>query len=346
MKGQVQTVSGPISPDELGITLPHEHILIDLRCHLKVLPPEASYRARIFEPLTLENLWWVRQNLLNEDNLLLTDVEGSIREVMEFKRHGGNSIVDVTNIGLGRDPVALRNISNQTGINIIMGSGYYVGAAHPPDMSSKTVEDIADEITKDVTTGVGTTGIKAGIIGEIGINNIEDDPNEVKSLRAGITAQKETGAPLTIHPSLFRRECEGIIEILDEEGADMKRVIMSHSELFVDESMDYSFMIADAGLYVEYDTWGLEGNWPDFGLIEPSDTQRLEGMEKLIDNGYLDQILLSQDICMKTLCMAYGGTGYAHILRDCLPLFRKAGISEEEMVRMLEENPKRILQFG
>ena len=127
--------------------------------------------------------------------------------------------------------------------------------------------------------------------------------------------------------------------------ADMKRVIMGHSELYMDDTMEHQFMTADTGMYIEYDTWGFEGNWPGIGLIEPSDTQRLNGLLKLIENGYQDQLLLSQDVCTKIQLMTYGGFGYAHILRDCLPLFRKAGITEEEIHKMLVENPKRILRF-
>ena len=345
MKGKVQTVLGPITPEELGITLPHEHILIDLSCYF-MEPTEASQKAYIDEPVRIDNQWWIWQNSVsNKDNLLMADIRESTEEVMEFRRFGGKSIVDVTNIGIGRDPMALKNISAETGVNIIMGSGYYVGTSHPPDMSQKSEEEIAEEIIRDVKEGVGSTGIRAGIIGEIGINDIEKDRNEEKVLRAAIIAQKKTGAPLSIHPSLFQRQCEPIIDVLDEESIDMKRVIMCHTELYVDESMDYTFMLADTGMYIEYDTWGLEGNWPAFNLIEPSDTQRLKGIEKLIMNGNLDQLLISQDICMKMMQMAYGGTGFAHILREILPIFRHAGITEEEITRMLVENPKKILAF-
>ena len=111
------------------------------------------------------------------------------------------------------------------------------------------------------------------------------------------------------------------------------------------EFMECVLMIADAGVYVEYDTWGSEGNWPANGLIVPSDTERLDGIKRLVQNGYLAQILLSQDICHKIGTMAYGGPGRTHILRDILPLFRKEGITEGEIRAMLVDNPKKILQF-
>ena len=338
------TVLGPLSPDDLGITLPHEHIFIDVSCWY-LAPTEASQIARVEEPVRLDNLWWVKQNLFcNKDNFLLSDVRESTEEVMEYKRYGGGSIVDVTNLGIGRDPLAIRDVSIETGVNVIMGSGYYVGLSHPPEFSNRKEEEITEEIVRDVVVGVGNTGIRAGIIGEIGIEDIEKNRDEEKSLRAAVRAQKETGAPLTIHPP-FDRQCERIIEILEEEGADLERVIMCHSELFYEDTLEYTLMIADAGFYIEYDTWGFEGNWPRAGLVEPSDTQRLKGIEKLIRKGHLDQLLLSQDVCNKVMSMAYGGSGRAHILRDCLTLFNQAGITGEEIHRMLVENPKRILQF-
>ena len=343
MKGKVMTVLGPMSPERLGITLPHEHILIDLRCWLDE-PIDIREKSRIYEPVSLDNLWWIRQNLINRDNLMMTDTRKATEEIMEFKRYGGKSIVDVTSIGIGRDPIAIRNISRETGINVIMGSGYYTATAHPPDMDDRAEGEIAKEIIKDIQEGVGETGIRAGIIGEIGLSDVDNNPNEEKSLRAAACAQKETGTPLIIHPSAMR-QCKRVIEILEEEGANMKRVIMSHTESYLDESMDYTYMIADAGLHIEYDLWGREGNWPAFEVIIPSDTQKMKGIEKLIENGYQDQVLLSQDVCMKIQLMSYGGYGYAHLLRDCLPIFRHAGISEKEIQVMLVENPKRILTF-
>jgi len=344
MKGKVMTVLGSISPEELGITLTHEHILIDCSPWF-IEPEEASQKGYVEQPVTLDNLWWIRQNMFgNRDNLLLTDVNEAVDEVIEFKRHGGNSIVDVTNIGIGRDRVFLKSISSELGINVIMGSGYYIYRSHPPDMSEKTVEEIADEIVTDVTKGVGDTGIKAGIIGEIGIDDIEKYPNEEKSLRAAALAQKETGAPLTVHPPI-ERQCERIIEILEEEGADLNRVIMCHADMYLDESLEYTLMIADAGIYIGYDCFGLEGSWPIMDLFEPTDTQRVNAIKKLIDNGHLDKVLVSQDVCNKIQATAYGGIGRTHILKNCLPLFRQAGISGEEINAILVDNPKRVLQF-
>ena len=346
MKGKALTVQGAVPPEELGITMAHEHILVDLNCWYSE-PAGASQKAHIYEPVSLTNLSWVRRNIFgNKDNLVLDDRVESTREVMDFKRYGGGSIVDVTNVGIGRDPIALKKISLETGIHIIIGAGYYIGAAHPAEMTAKTVEEISEEIVKEVTVGVDGTDVKAGIIGEIGLSDFDKFPNEEKALRAAVLAQKKTGAPLTIHPSVTGdRPLDRLIDILEDEGADFKRTIISHMDVFLDRPMDYSFMAADKGMYIEYDTWGFEGTWPDVGLAAPSDTQRLTGTSRLIENGYLDQVLLSQDVCLKIHTTAYGGTGRAHILRDCIALFKSADITDEEIQAMLVDNPKRILEF-
>ena len=134
LSGKILTVLGPIDPSELGPTLGHEHILIDYtRGNKEGRLKTATQAAGYLEPLTLKNLSDVRAGLvLNRDNLLLTDVDLAIREVLEFKRWGGDGIIDTTSIGLGRDPEGLSQIARGSGLDIIMGAGYYVESYHPP----------------------------------------------------------------------------------------------------------------------------------------------------------------------------------------------------------------------
>ena len=343
MKGKVMTVLGPLSPDDLGATFTHEHLVVDLSCWLYI-PNTVEEKEHISEPVNPDNLWWVRKYPYSSmDNLLLTDKREAIKEAEEFKRLGGGSFVDATSLGLGRDPEALRDISLAAGVNVIMGSGYYCAASLSFEMYVMTEEEIAEAIIKDVNDGVGETGIRAGMIGEIGISNIRNDREE-SSLRGAIIAQKETGAPLSIHPPYPPGQCEEVLEILEEERADLEKVIICHSEMLQVRFRDLVTMLADAGVYTEYDIWGLEGRMRD-GLYVPSDRQRLQGIERLLEEGHLDNILLSQDICMKVQTTAYGGYGRSHIFKNVLPLFTEAGITEEEIQTMLVENPKRALRF-
>ena len=264
---------------------------------------------------------------------------------MLYKQAGGGTIVDVTNIGIGRDPKALVRISQATGLNVIMGAGYYVAATHPPEMSLKTEEEITEEIVRDITLGAGDSGIRAGIIGEIGGSWPLQD-NEKKVMRAAAHAQQRTGASVSIHLGRSEKAALEICEVLADAGANLSRVIMSHIDVRIRE---HSMLrkVAEKGCCLEYDLWGWEGNYPwwiyDFDL--PNDMQRIYDLLYLIDEGYLNQILVSHDICKKNQLVRYGGWGYAHISNYVVPTMLKRGMTREQINAIMVENPKRLLCF-
>ena len=191
-------------------------------------PTEASEFPKAYGPVTMENLAWVRYNIFsNEDNLLVGDVDTAIDEVELYRHAGGGTIVDATTIGIGRDPLGLARIARATGVNIVMGAGYYVGDTHGDDMDAKTVDELADQMVAEITQGVDATGVRAGIIGELGCSWPLRD-NERKVLLAGAQAQQRTGAAILIHPGRSEAAPAEIIEVLSGAGADVGRVIMSH----------------------------------------------------------------------------------------------------------------------
>ena len=134
---------------------------------------------------------------------MLTDENVAIDEVNKFKNVGGGTIVDVTSIGLKRDPEALLRVSQATGLHLVMGTGYYQKVFHPEDMDGRTIENLTAEIVQDVTVGVRGTGIRAGVIGEIGVNGNPITFNEEKSIKASARASLITGAAMTFHLSLI-----------------------------------------------------------------------------------------------------------------------------------------------
>ena len=146
MTGRAMTVTGPVDPAALGMTVMHEHIFIDFTRGLTAGPAYNTPATEVAfwdQKLTLENVHLVRENgVLNKDNWLLADVDVAVKEVLDFKSWGGGAIVDVTSIGIGRDPVALRYVATVTGVNIVMGSGWYAKGSHPPDMDQRTAEDL------------------------------------------------------------------------------------------------------------------------------------------------------------------------------------------------------------
>lgn len=345
LTGKVQTVLGPIAPEDLGITLPHEHLISDGSCWF-VEPSEATEKAMVHHPVTLDILWWLRYHLFqNMDDLLLLDEQEAIKEAIHFKLAGGNSIAELSNIGLGRDPAALARISRATGLNVIMGSGYYLAVSHGPEMDTKTEEEITDEIVRDIMVGAGNSGIRSGIIGEIGCSWPLAD-NERKSLRAAARAQQLTGAALNVHPGQGEEAAMEIVKILGDAGADLTRTVIDHIDRAVRDPQD-RIKLAKTGCYLEYDLFGREGYYPiHHRIIDlPNDAQRVNEVTELINKGYLSQMLISQDIWNKTQRCAYGGWGYAHILRDTLPVMRVKGMTEEQIHTIMVENPRRLLTF-
>ncbi len=345
LTGKVQTVLGPIAPEDLGITLPHEHLISDGSCWF-VEPSEATEKAMVHHPVTLDILWWLRYHLFqNMDDLLLLDEQEAVEEAMRFKLAGGNSIVELSNIGLGRDPAALARISRATGLNVIMGSGYYLAVSHAPEMDAKTEEEITDEIVRNIMVGAGNSGIRSGIIGEIGCSWPLAD-NERKSLRAAARAQQLTGAALNVHPGQGEEAAMEIVKILGDAGADLTRTVIDHIDRAVRDP-ENRIKLAKTGCYLEYDLFGREGYYPvHHRIIDlPNDAQRINEITELINKGYLNQMLISQDIWNKTQRCTYGGWGYAHILRDTIPVMRVKGMTEEQIHTIMVENPRRLLTF-
>jgi phosphotriesterase-related protein len=345
--GKVQTVLGVIRGEDLGITLPHEHLMCDLSKAWFVEPATAGERFLAYQPVKLENLHWLRHNAAsNLDNLQLWDERVIISEVLRYKCAGGNSIVDVSSIGLGRDPLALQRIARATGLNVIMGTGFYIDRSHFQESASKAEEEFTEEIVQDITVGVGQTGVSAGIIGEIGCSYPLTEI-ERKVLRAAAQAQQRTGAPLNIHPGYPHESSPfEIADVLGASGADLTRTVISHMQI-LSSNIEKVFKLADMGCYIEYDQFGRSGfsiSGSKFVDV-PSDGQCINMISQLIKQGYLNQILISHDICLKMRLSRYGGSGYFHILYYVVPLMRAMGILEEHIRTLLIDNPKRLLQF-
>ena len=348
----LQTVLGPVSADELGVTLTHEHLLVDCTVWYEQ-PTATSERAMAEAPVSLDNLWWVRRNFLASlDNLRLTDLDVATEEALAFRQLGGGTIVDVTPRGIGQDPLALRAVSAATGLHIVMGCGYYIHAAHPPHVAEWGVEELAEEMLRDLTEGVDGTGIRAGVIGEVGTS----DPitgDEEKVLRAAALAHKETGVAINIHPQAWSMAGIGALDIVLAEGVDPARVIMSHCDGTSGRGGDADLMtfceaVGERGAYIEFDTFGFE-SYIDIttraiagGDRVSFDFERVAALVKLIEKGYLERLLLSQDVFIKLMLRKYGGWGYGHISQHIEPMMRRRGVSEAEIRMMRVENPARV----
>jgi phosphotriesterase-related protein len=345
LSGKAQTVLGPVPTAELGVTLPHEHLLLDLR-FLYREPGEASDRGRGLEPVGLSNLYAINYDWFsNLDNLHLTDEAAAIEEALAYRRAGGQTLVDPTSIGIARDPLALQRIARATGLHVVMGAGYYVGPSHPPDMDQRSEDALTREIVRDLTEGVGETGVRAGLIGEIGCS-WPWTPNERKSLRAAAEAAKATGAPLMIHPGRHPSAPEAHLEEVRRVGLDLRRVILAHVERTILEPAQLE-AVAETGCYLEYDLFGVEiSHFAWGGLDMPSDAERMRQILRLVEAGHGRQVLMSHDVCFKVRLLRYGGHGYRHILRHIVPRLRQRGLSEAQVRMLIADNPARAVSFA
>ena len=343
--GKVQTVLGLIEPGGLGVTLTHEHLLIDLQ-PVHSAPQEATARGLYYEPLSQANIGYFRHyDLYNLDNAQLTDIETAIEEAELYKRRGGGALVDATSVGIARDPAGLARISRATGLHIIMGSSFYVDEAHPRDMDDRSEQELVEEIVGDVAEGVGPHRVRSGIIGEVGCSWPLTD-NERKVLRASARAQSVTGAPVLIHPGRDETAPLEIIEVLSEAGGDLSRTIMGHLDRTVFERSTLR-RIAESGCYLEWDLFGREiSSYPINPKVHmPNDAKRIEDIAWISSEGYGGKVVVAQDICSKDRLVRYGGHGYAYVPSQIAPRMRVQGYSEDAVRKILVDNPAEALTF-
>jgi len=344
MNGRFITVTGEKSAGEMGYIQTHEHILTDFREVIKSLL--GGKTDLIKEPITLENRGdVVYQCFSYEDNLYMNNKEVALEELKKFKEAGGNTLIDVTFKSIGRNPLTLRELSEKSGVNIIMGCGYYIISSWLDSDKKKTADQIEKEIIEEFSLGFGDTKIKPGVIGEVGIMDM-NNPFEVKSLRASARAQKKIGCGLIIHPPIWAKEGHKILDILEEEGADFKRVILGHCDHDTSTigDIDYFDSLVKRGVNLAYDGFGLEIMGAQ-GYFLPCDDKRIDMIKEHIKRGNIDKLLLSQDTWLKICFTKWGGWGYGHILNHIIPRMKKAGITEDQINAMTIENPQRILCF-
>jgi phosphotriesterase-related protein len=342
--GRVMTVTGPIDVAAMGITLPHEHILNDCRCWWnRPVEPERQYLAT--EAVHLGIIGELRMDpFVNLDNCALDDEPLAAKELMRFFAAGGRTVVDPTCRGIGRNPPALVRIAEATGLSIIMGSGYYLQSSHPPELARMGINDVADEIVAEVHEGVGKTGVKIGIIGEIGVSG-DFTAEEEKSLRGAARAQARTELPLMVHLPAWYRHAHRVLDIVAEEGGNIRHTILCHMNPS-GQDVAYQTSLAARGAFIEYDMLGMDYWYADQQVQCPSDEENARAIMGLIKAGFRDRLLLSQDVFLKMMLSKYGGFGYAYVLKHFVPRLRRHGASDADIKAMLVDNPARFFFAG
>ena len=340
MTGKAMTVAGPVEPDQLGFTLMHEHLYLDLsKNHMPDPDSTATELDSWFAPLQLSNLHLARRVLPIVDNYILSSEADAIAEVSDFATLGGGALVDVTSRGLKRDIPAIARAAEAAGVNIVLGSGWYQKLFHPDDMDDRTVESLTDEIVRDITEGIPGAGVRSGIIGEIGVNGDPITANEVKNIRAAARASVATGAAISFHSPPLKDEKQAVLDIVEEEGADLSRVILGHSCHMADD-LPYMLRLLERGVCIQFDT---------LGVVKTTEIGRdhivATAIPKMIEAGFADRILLSQDVCWKIHLKKYGGAGYTYIQETFLPYLGTLGVAASDIRRIMVENPRRLLSF-
>lgn len=328
----INTVLGEINKSQLGVTSSHEHIFIDMRKCVDITGNEPEI---FYDKVSCEN----RAEMFAKpyailDNALLDEFDLAVKEMNYFKKSGGRTIIDCTPDEIGRDPLLLKKVSEESGVNIVVGCGHYYKKAHAPYVKDASVDDLAAEMYKDITEGIGDTGIKAGIIGEIGTSQpfYDDEKKAVKA--AGIVSSK-TGKAVHIHTDLYSENGYEVVDILTKAGASPERICIDHVDVLL--RPDYIKDLLNMGVYVEFDNLGKE-----FYVSEKTrfayDLERIKLLKHLIDEGYGKKILLCNDICLKTMWRTYGGLGYSHILETVKYMAMENGIDEKTYMSMITDN--------
>jgi len=351
--GKLVTVTGPIDAGEAGIVLPHEHFFLDLSLPFDDpqrwiragrRPPEGAEDRRVYDlRLRLDNWAEVRRLLWRtRDPLILDDFDLAVREAMAFREAGGATIIDVTSRGLGRDPERLAALARETGLQIVMGAGWYREGWRPPDFDGMNVAELTDAIIADLVDGVGPSRIRAGVIGEIPAMDLSTDPDstDVRQLRAAARASARTGAAITLHQWVGDgQDLEKTLDILEQEGADLSRVIVGHVGGDATAQLPILEAVLARGATLQFDLLGVA-----FLLEEPVDDTRgaVEAIITLTERGYSRQLMMSQDVCTKVQLKAYAGNGYDYVLTEVVPHLRSRGVSEKDIENMLVLNPARL----
>lgn len=336
----VQTVLGPVHPEDLGVTLTHEHLSMDFSALYSPPPAKESHMADC--PFTLENSGWIRRfPFSHKNNLNLGDDiahQAVIEEMKLFKENGGKTIVENTTTGLNRNLEFLKQVALQTGVNVVAGAGFYVASAQTPDIQQYSVENIAQIIRTEMTEGIN--GIKCGVIGEIAsIYPIQ--PFEKRVLEASAIVQQELECPVITHPHRVAEAPQEVVRVYQEAGGKVSKMVVSHLDrtLFTLEEL---CEFAKLGTFLEFDMFGIECSHYQLHAATDmlSDAQRIQLLKGLVREGFEDRIVIAHDIYAKHRLMKFGGHGYSHILLNVVPKMLQRGISQKTIDKFLIHNPR------
>lgn len=261
----------------------------------------------------------------------IQDVDEVVPEIHKAMDQGIQAAFEVTTNDMGRDVRKLKQISEKTGLKIVCSTGFYLASYHPEWMNEATKEDVANIYIKDLCEGIDGSDIKAGLIAEIASSPKAFEGNEKKILEAAGIASKRTGFAVSTHTGRFT--AVETIETLLKEGVDPDKIIIGHQDL-IDDS-DYHISLLKYGVNIAFDTCGK--------VAYMADEIRAKNARKIVEAGYGDHLVLSNDISRHTYFTTFDGPGYLAVMGSVVPLMRKEGLSEDMIRKFLIDNPARIV---
>ena len=267
--------------------------------------------------------------ILDDESIMLEEVQ------LLPQRHGG-TICDPTNIGLGRNPEALRRISEASGVNILMGAGWYREAVYPREVYETSTNDLADRLVREIIEGVDGTGVRPGFIGEIGTERGALSPANERVFRAAARAHLRTGCPVVTHTTHWGELALDQLDVLAEEG-----VASEHDHL------PSGRPARGTGGRSDRRTRSVaQHRQPRIRQREHTLHFRADNVAALCAEGLAGQIMLSNDICELGQLATYGGVGYANVIVNFLPMLRDRGVSGGDVGGGRGGNPSRAFQFA
>lgn len=289
--------------DNTGYTYCHEHLHIDLS------PQKGDIDCRL-DQYTL------------------------IKEEMEnLLKLGVRNIVEVTNHFMGRNPHFIEDLINDTGMNVLLSTGYYIEGFFPPEVSQLTAQQLATKMIAEIERGIQGSSLKASIIGEVGSSEDRFTDLEKKVFHAAAITHIETGRPISTHQSLSTLGKEQV-NLFRNMGVDLERVTIGHCDL--KSNLDEIQWLIDQGCYVQFDTIGKNSYFPD--------SKRIEMLVALSKRGCLDRVMLSMDITRRSHLKANGGLGFGYLVEHFIPELLNHGISQQEIDTMMIHTPYTLFQ--
>jgi predicted metal-dependent phosphotriesterase family hydrolase len=296
-----RTVRGDVPVGQVGPVLFHEHLISD---------------ASAWNP---------------DPDLRCTNPALVTSELRLAASDGVGLLVDATPIDFGRDLGALAEASAYSGVPVVAGTGFYREISYPGWLDEWDEERLAQRFVDDIVVGRGDSGIRAGVIGEVGCSETMTR-RERRVLTAAAIAQRRTGAAIVTHT----QEGHGALEQLEfllGQGAEPARVIVGHLDCVGDVRV--ALAVIGLGANVGYDRIGL--------TQYVSDEERAADIARLVDAGHAERVMLSGDQARASQYRANGGDGFGKVLVRFVPLLRRLGLPDNTIDQLLIANPRRVL---